>query len=81
MRIPNQSFGSVRQGKAPGGWAASRAIAPQARVGGGGGLGDVWDCIICTAVCTIFVGDVVNCEQACRASGCLDKVASSGFFA
>jgi hypothetical protein len=81
MRIPNQSFGSVRQRKALSEWAASRVIAPQARIGGGGGLGDVWDCIICTTVCTIFTGDIVNCEQACRASGCLDSVANSGFLA
>jgi hypothetical protein len=37
--------------------------------------------IVCTAACTILVGDIVSCEQACRASGCLNKVASSGFFA
>jgi hypothetical protein len=78
MRIPNQSLGVVRQSKVRYHSATTHmhgrneAIVPQARMVGLGGLGDVWDCIICTAVCSIFTGDIVNCEQACRASGCME---------
>ena len=77
MRIPNQSLGVVRyQSATTLMHEKSEAIVPQARVGLGG-LGDVWDCVICTVVCTVLGGDIVNCEQACRASGCLGALHES----
>jgi hypothetical protein len=77
MRIPNQSLGVVRQSKVRYQSATAHmqegnhAIVPQSRVGGGG-LGDVYDCVICTFVCWIAgLGGVLECDQACRAAGCM----------
>lgn len=77
MRIPNQTLGVVRQNKVRYQSATThmhernQAIVPQARVGGLGGLGDVWDCVICTLVCVIVGGGVLECDQACRDAGCM----------
>jgi hypothetical protein len=50
-------------------------IVSQLGIGGGRGLGGFWTCLVCVAACTIIVGDVVECYDACANSGACEVVA------
>jgi hypothetical protein len=56
------------------GFNSVHAVIPQVRVGGRRGFGGFWMCLACIAGCTIFVGDPVECADACIAAGACEPV-------
>ena len=55
-------------------WQGQRIVG-QLAIGGGRGLGGFWTCFACVTACTIFVGDIAECIDACVNSGACEVVA------
>jgi len=54
-------------------------VIAQMQIGQGarGSLGGFWLCAACIAGCTILIGDIVECTDACIASGACEPVVTA----
>ena len=69
-----RTSGAYGKARIPNGFAIPQALWPVAHRSRGV-FGGFWECAACVAVCTIFVGDVVECYDACKNSGACEVVA------